>query len=349
MASSPAKIYIALGALCFVALQLTGLGHLPSLTSFLAGGQQFAPVGLCLIAHAAIVGRRPVCLTATLAAASVLPYVTLLVQGFMSFGTAAALVVLSFVANHIRPRWVMLAAGLAVSYVGLSMYLGYMRDRPSLRRVMWSDASLDDRLDILGQSLRNFEWFDPQNRSQCERIDVRLNQNYLVGAAVTRLEGTDYFANGETIKDGVLALVPRIIWPDKPIVAGSGTLVADYTGLRFAEGTSIGVGQLMELFINFGTTGVIIGFILIGALVTCCDWMAGDALARNSGTTFAVWLVLGSCLLNVIGSFAETLTTAAASMIFAAAIHRALRSVLRNSWHDASMPSPAWRIGEKTW
>src|SRR5207245_8357339 len=69
-----------------------------------------------------------------------------------------------------------------------------------------------------------------------DRIDSRLNQNLLVGQAVTYLDqGLAEYAQGESVWNGVLALVPRAIWPGKPVAAGSAGLVSRFTGVRSEE------------------------------------------------------------------------------------------------------------------
>src|SRR5205814_7729697 len=96
-------------------------------------------------------------------------------------------------------------------------------------------------------------------------IDRRLNQNFLVGAAAASLEsGQVEYASGATLGNMIVALIPRAIWPDKPAVGGGGSVVADFTGIEFAEGTSVGAGQVLEFYVNFGTWGVIGGFLLLG-------------------------------------------------------------------------------------
>ena len=89
-----------------------------------------------------------------------------------------------------------------------------------------------------------------------------MNQNQLVGAAVQYLEsGYAPFATGDTLIQSALAIIPRAIWPDKPVFAGSPGLVTQYTGIQFAAGTSVGVGQVLEFYINFGSPGVVGGFL----------------------------------------------------------------------------------------
>ena len=48
---------------------------------------------------------------------------------------------------------------------------------------------------------------------------------------------------------------------------GGGTIVQDFTGIEFADGTSVGAGQVLEFYVNFGTWGVIGGFLLFGWLI----------------------------------------------------------------------------------
>ena len=61
-----------------------------------------------------------------------------------------------------------------------------------------------------------------------------------------------------------MGLVPRALWPDKPAVGGGGSLVTEYTGIPFEEGTSVGAGQVLEFYVNFGIPGVLAGFAGLG-------------------------------------------------------------------------------------
>ena len=90
----------------------------------------------------------------------------------------------------------------------------------------------------------------------------------------------EMFARGETIWHAIIAPVPRALWPNKPIVAGSGDLVSRYTGIMFAEGTSVGIGPVMEMYVNFGSAGVFVGFIVIGLFLGYIDFRAGESLRR---------------------------------------------------------------------
>ena len=115
------------------------------------------------------------------------------------------------------------------------------------------------------------------------------------------------------------------LWPDKPVSAGSGELVSIYTGLQFMGDTSVGIGHVLEWYVNFGVTGVIGGFALIGFLLTLVDRSAALALHGGNAMRFAVWFLPGVSLLNIGGSFVEATSTAGAALIMAALIGFLLR------------------------
>ena len=113
------------------------------------------------------------------------------------------------------------------------------------------------------------------------------------------------YARGDTLWDALLALIPRAIWPDKPITAGSGNLVSRYHRHRFAAGTSVGVGQVMEFYANFGTLGVVIGFMIMGVFVTALDWQAANGWRARDLHGFVLWFLPGIALLQVGGQLVE--------------------------------------------
>src|SRR6202023_2204221 len=101
------------------------------------------------------------------------------------------------------------------------------------------------------------------------------------------------FAYGQTLYQVVIAVIPRAIWPTKPVVAGSGSLVTQYTGIQFAEGTAVGIGHVMEAYISFGVVGVIGGFIALGTLIGAIDGAAGRRLRAGDLRGFVMWFLPG--------------------------------------------------------
>ena len=251
------------------------------------------------------------------------------------------ILVCCFVAGFYRPRWRLLVLGLAAGYLGFSVYVNWMRDRSEIRDTVWGGESYGSRIDQLKSTFSQAEFFSISDYEHLGRIDDRLNQNWLVGASVHYIEsGSQEFARGETLWQAIIALIPRVFWPDKPVGAGSGDLVSTYTGYYFAEGTSVGIGSVMELFINFGQWGVIIGFLSIGVIIALIDKGAGESLANNDWLTFACWYMPGIAFLNVGGSFVETTASAAASLAMALLV----KWFVSLGWHGADRKGEPARV-----
>jgi hypothetical protein len=93
--------------------------------------------------------------------------------------------------------------------------------------------------------------------------------------------------------------------------------VSEYTGLSFAEFTSVGVGQVMEFYINFGRPGVLIGFACLGVLLRTVDFNAARCLLRKQYADFAFWYLPGLAFMQTGGSLVEISGTCATSAVLA--------------------------------
>ena len=331
------NLYIGIGLICFF-LGNSSLANLPSATSLVTSAANLAVIGLMLKAWLAWLSGNRLAFWFWALSSSIFPLLTILIQGFIGFGTFSAIMVLTFIARFYRPRWKLAVMGIAAVYLGLSIYVTYMRDRNDIRETVWGGQSYGARIDQLKTTFSQFEIFDINNDKHLELIDLRLNQNALVGAAVNHIDaGRQEFANGETLIDAVIALIPRFIWPDKGVAAGSGDLVSKFTGFTFPEDTSVGVGQVMEFYINFGQWGVIIGFMSLGLIIALIDNGAGRCLATSDWPNFVCWYLPGMTLLYVGGSLVEVTAGAAASLIVAVTI-KFLISSYRRSEIDKRVP-----------
>jgi len=258
-----------------------------------------------------------------IAMSAALPFITVVTQGFLSYGFAAMLIVFAFVASIYHPRWKVVAIGAAVSFLALSVYVTYMRDRPIIRAAVWGQESYSVRMNQMATTFSDFEFLNLGNVDHLTRIDDRLNQTALVGAAVDYLRlRPEEFASGETIRQALLSPIPRALWPDKPISAGSGDLVSRFTGMKFAEGTSVGIGHVMEWYVNFGTLGVVLGSILFGAILTVIDAYSVAHLRAGNFSTFALCYLPALSLLQVGGSLVEAVSGAGAGLVMGLLIHR---------------------------
>jgi hypothetical protein len=308
-------VFIGFGILFFTVLGKL-LRNVPSFNAVASCGVYLVVAGLCLLCWRAWRSGRRASFYFWLVPVAALPFITTATMGFMGYGVAAAFLVFCFAFRFYRPRWLAAAGMLGILFLGVSLGVTYFRERAEIREAVWGGESYKERMERMGKLFTEFEFFDIRNEEHLRRIEDRMNQNDLVGRAVLNLyTGDTHYANGQTLWEAALALVPRILWPDKPVKAGSPDIVAKYTGLSFESDTSVGVGQVMEFYINFGTSGVVIGFLVIGTLLGLFDGMAARRLNRGDFAGFAAWFVPGIGFLQTGGSLSEVSGTVAASVV----------------------------------
>jgi hypothetical protein len=315
--------YLKMGLISYFILSPT-VGRLRGLNAISATAAQLVVAGCCLQAWMAWHRIGKAGLLRTLPQTLLIPAVILVRQGFLSYGVLALSTIMLFVAQFFRPRWILGVGFLVSAYLGLTVYVSYMRDRTDIRSVVWAneDATLTDKIKVGLHTLTNLEAFDYRNPDHLLFIDGRLNQDGLVGAAVENLSGTGEFRNGSTIVEAILAMIPRLLWPNKPMSAGSGSLASSFTGREFASGTSVGVGPVLEFYGNFGTKGVVLGFFFFGMLISALDLCAGVHLRMGNWVMYVSFFLVGISCLNVSGSLVEVTMGAGASVAVGAIVRR---------------------------
>jgi hypothetical protein len=325
------NLYIVSGLIMY-GLLFTVAASLPSATAVLSGGSTLMAVGIGLKLWNALQTNSLAAGRLWLAVAFVFPLGSVLAQGFLGYGFAALMVVLAFRASFHRLTIKSVAYGAVVAFLGLSIYTTYMRDRTLIREVVWTGGRVAERARQVQETLTSAEWFDFTNTEHLGRVDQRLNQNFLVGSAVVYMQDRMVpYASGSTIRDALLSLVPRVLWPDKPISAGSGDLVSTYTGIEFAFGTSVGIGHVLEWYVNFGRAGAVAGLFLIGWFIATADREAAHYLNRRDSHRFLLWYLPSLNLLQVGGSLAEATAGAAAAYLL---VH-ALNWLVERLWPSA--------------
>jgi hypothetical protein len=308
--------YLLVGGIVYFGL-LPLISGIPSVTAIISPLGSLIIVGICLRLWIAIENLNRYKLWTTMALLPVLPLATLMHGGFLGFGTYWVIAIVSFLFAQSKRRvfYIMLAPG--VFFVGLSLFVNYMAAREEIRSLVWyQQASASDRLDRIANIIRNFAWLDFSNSQHRAAIDGRLNQNFIIGVAVTRLEsGATHYLLGDTALNIGLALIPRVLWPDKPAVGGGGTVVADFTGIWFNEYTSVGAGQIFESYINFGSLGVIGGLLLYGWLYGWMDFKIIEYLLRADQKRFLLWFLVSLAMLQPGGNLKEIVVSVIGSIL----------------------------------
>lgn len=313
---------LVISLLCFFGAPI--LKRIPSLGSMATAGAYVSVMAVFIYCSRAFYLKDGKRLALGLLATAVFPFITIVFLGFASYGATAASMVWMFVLRFYRPRWLSLAVVTLVVYGGLTFYVNWMRERAQIRQSVWGEQTLEDRVDRFYGLIENFELLNVNTQYHLESIDLRLNQNNLVGKAIRQLaQGKVDYAHGYTLWVAAIAWVPRIIWPNKPATGGSGTVVSHFTGQKFAEGTSVGAGNVLELYVNFGWYGVCIGFLVIGFITGAFDRRAGFYYHQGDYWSMTRWALPGLGLLQPGGLVAEATGSCAAFAVFVWIVHTA--------------------------
>ncbi len=313
---------LVLSFLCFFGAPI--LRRIPSLGSMATAGAYVSVVAVFIYCLRAFYRKDSTRLALGLVSTSLFPFITIVFLGFASYGATAASMVWMFVLRFYRPRWLSLAVLTLVMYGGLTFYVNWMREREQIRESVWGEQTLEDRVDRFYALITNFELLNVSSQYHLELLDNRLNQNNLVGKAIRYLaQGKVEFANGYTLWVAAISWVPRIIWPDKPATGGSGSVVTHFTGQKFAEGTSVGAGNVLELYANFGWYGVGTGLFVIGFVIGYFDRRAGFYCQQGDYWSMTRWALPGLGLIQPAGLIAEATGSCAAFAVFTWIVHRA--------------------------
>jgi hypothetical protein len=294
----------------FVLLPVSAL--VPSLTAVTSVLGSLLILGFWLQLYAARTNWQTLLVLATL---PLLPLATLTTGGFIGFGTTWALSVVAFCFVIARRRiWFYLATP-GVIFLGLSLFVTYFAQREDIRSVAWDEkSSMMERLEKVSTLVTDFQLLDLSDEKHLLALDLRLNQNYLVGTGVVRhRDGEVELWYGGTVP--LWALIPRAIWPDKPSVGGGQDWVSQFTGIVFDESTSVGIGQVLEFYMNFGMPGVLTGFVVLGFILMRLDQGTMHALAVRDISGVVRRALPGLALLSPLGSLVEILVSVVCAII----------------------------------
>jgi hypothetical protein len=292
--------------------------NIPSIGAIIEKGGGIWVLGVLLGLQSAVRRGDGWQITSWLAAMGVYPLLTLLLGGFLSFGATPVFIILSALTISTRSSW-RVGIGLSVAtLVFFTMFLSYFQNRDMIRDAVWGGAAMKSRISESTRIITDLELFDSQNQSHLEALDQRLNQNFFVGMADQRIKSREVtFKYGETFLDGLISLVPRIIWPTKPVVAGSPAIIMEMTGFIVNDTTSYGVGNVMEFHINFGMPSLIFGFLFLGLLFGWLDRHARIRVQQGDWSAAIVYFLPAAAMIHPNGSLVELFSGGAAAFVAA--------------------------------
>jgi uncharacterized membrane protein len=310
---------LAIGAGSYLLLSLV-FGRLVSVTSIVSSLPNLVILGFWMLLYQTGSPADARRWAFALGLLPLLPLTSLIAGGFLGFGIHWVLVILAFCYVVARRRLQIYIASPLLVYLGLSLFVTYMGQREAIRDAVWYEqASVLDRVEQVSRIITDFRLLDLSSNAHLAALEDRLNQNQLVGAAVAEHRAGSYdFAYGGTVP--LWGFVPRALWPGKPAVGGGGSLVTEYTGIAFEEGTSVGAGQVLEFYVNFGIPGVLAGFAGAGFLLMWLDLGMMRAFAVGDLTGVLLRALPGLSLLQPGGNLLEILVAFAGAILAALAL-----------------------------
>lgn len=101
-------------------------------------------------------------------------------------------------------------------------------------------------------------------------FDEFVDRVYMTGMLFqikSTVDQTHRFAEGKTLVNSIFwNLIPRALYPNKPVTGGSSDLAREYGGMMIEEGTSVGIGPISEFYINFGYLGAVACMVIMGGI-----------------------------------------------------------------------------------
>jgi hypothetical protein len=149
---------------------------------------------------------------------------------------------------------------------------------------------------FVGSADKDELYFAAQTVTQ--RLDLLSVLAHVVGETPSLVPYWD----GESYGAAIWKFIPRVVYPDKPLEEMGQTFGHRYNLLDEDDvTTSVNLAQLCEMYINFGTVGVVLGMTLFGMLLRVLYHSLNH---RNLGSWGMVTLVtIGSGLLNIESNF----------------------------------------------
>lgn len=226
-------------------------------------------LGLFALAYWCFSNRRGY---AYLAAVSLVEILIGITGFFSEFRAPIFVVAFAALAVGHRPkvRDMLMAAVLAVALIVLgafwsnikSDYREFVSGGTNEQQIT---VSLGERLDYLGTQVQQFD------RSRFEDGFNRLmnRQSYIdfLSATMSYVPQSLPYEHGARLGSAVLSVItPRVFFPDKAATEFDSDVTAKYTGLpiQVKAQTSISIGFVGELYIDFGSVGAVIGCLVMG-------------------------------------------------------------------------------------
>ncbi len=127
------------------------------------------------------------------------------------------------------------------------------------------------KVDYIPDALLNYtlhSYYADQDRRK--RVSARLNQISLLSGLMEQTPAVIPYWKGETYAPLLGSMIPRVVWPGKPREMAGGKFGNLYWGTE--KSTSVNIPWLVELYGNYGWTGIFLGMAFFGLILAFLDY-----------------------------------------------------------------------------
>jgi hypothetical protein len=163
-------------------------------------------------------------------------------------------------ATHFTVRNIVLVVvGVAISYAVIVPPTDMVRREMAIRYGQIDRGSLEERIAVLSDPQQRLAITRTQTTGAINPVYARFAYVYAAGFAINQ---HDQAAPGQSYRYFLAVLVPRVLWPDKPVITDVGV---DFNEAAVGNrGSSAGPGVIAESYWNFGWLGVLVFMPVLG-------------------------------------------------------------------------------------
>ena len=212
-----------------------------------------------------------------------------------------------YLADRNSKRLLLSGLIMVIAYVSVAHLIHYGRQEVYKLSGNITQATFSQRLEIIGRwfsgEAQTYKFFRP-DLSQSETGWARLSYSNVQTFAMNRY---DSGMPGETLKTVMIVLIPRVIWPEKPITTD---MAKDFyklvTGWRGES--HLGLGLFGEGYWNFGWFGVVLLGVVTGVIFWvlsgfAVNWMRAGAIEYMP----SIFIAINMGILGTTGLFANAI------------------------------------------
>lgn len=177
------------------------------------------------------------------------------------------------------------AVCIMMSFFTFQSLVSYGRDQIALRYGKIHGADLAERLEIVQNYLQGEGQIASSRRQSAQARLSYVNVNAYV------IDRYDSGVPGDTLGNALAIIIPRVLWPDKPIVTSLGSQL-NYMIFR-SNTSSLGVGHFGEAYWNFGWFGTVPMMGVLALILSIFTRFSMKIMARKD------WLLLPVVFLGV--------------------------------------------------